>query len=345
MIWTALAAALLLCTPVAAQIVRTRTLDQDFREQQTSLAAQSHRLSRPIALGDAYRAVGVKWNAENGTPTLQLRGSSDGLHWTEWQSVQPSSDTPYGGLVYLGPDIRFLQYDLESPRRNVLHGVQFLLIHPGDTPARLLHRSGRRVHDLPKPALVSRLDWGSPDGEQARSPIQYTTVTHLIIHHTGDSFPTTDYPAWVRAIWAFHVFSNGWIDIGYNFLIDPKGNVYEGRAGGDGALGAHFSCQNGGTMGVALLGTYSNVSPTPEAIRALEDLLSWKVDQLRLDPLATKLHPGTGLMLPVIASHRDGNTSPSSCTRTECPGDLTYALLPKLRNDVSDRVRRIVAPR
>src|SRR5437016_1926200 len=74
----------------------------------------------------------------------------------------------------------------------------------------------------------------------------------------------TDWAAVVRSIWVLHVQGNGWNDIGYNYLIDPNGVLYEGRGGGDGVMGAHFSCVNSGTMGVALLGTFS-VVPAPAA--------------------------------------------------------------------------------
>jgi hypothetical protein len=143
----------------------------------------------------------------------------------------------------------------------------------------------------------------------------------------------------VRSIWSYHTYDNDWGDIGYNYLIDPNGVVYEGRAGGDNVIGAHFSCQNGGTMGVCVLGTYTSVSPTTAALSSLKQLLAWKAEQRSIDPLGSSYHSGTHLTLANICAHRDANPANPiySCTpksTTTCPGDNLYGLLPGIRTDV-----------
>jgi hypothetical protein len=183
---------------------------------------------------------------------------------------------------------------------------------------------------------LTRTDWGCPDGESAPMwPPQYTTVTHAVVHHTAGANDLTDWAAEVRNIWYFHTFSNGWGDIGYNYLIDPNGVIYEGRAGGSGAIGAHFSCRNTNTVGIALLGTFSTVAPTPAALASLERLLSELCQQNKIDPTAMVYHAPSDLILPAILGHRDGNPSAKTCTRTECPGDVLYAMLPMIRTDVA----------
>ena len=183
-------------------------------------------------------------------------------------------------------------------------------------------------------AMVSRVEWGSPDGNNLRGTPSYSTVTHLIVHHTADG-PVADAAAWVRAIWRFHVMTNGWADIGYNFLIAADGTIFEGRAGGDNVIGAHFSCQNAGTMGVALLGDYTKVAPPPVALDALARVLAWRASALKLDPQGIARHAGMRQDMHVISSHRDGNYSPQSCTVTACPGESLYPLLEKIRNNVA----------
>jgi hypothetical protein len=133
-------------------------------------------------------------------------------------------------------------------------------------------------------------------------------------------------------------------DIGYNYLIDPNGIIYEGRAGGDNVIGAHFSCQNGGTMGVCMLGSFTNVPPTTAALTSLKRILAWKADQRGIDPLASVYHSGTRLTLPTICGHRDGNASTNTCTTTTCPGGALYALLPDIRNDVHDLLEPATVP-
>jgi uncharacterized protein (TIGR03437 family) len=132
----------------------------------------------------------------------------------------------------------------------------------------------------------------------------------------------------MRGIWNFHVFERGWADIGYNYLIDPNGLIYEGRSGGDNVIGAHFSGVNAGTMGVAMLGTYTDVTPTVKALNSLKKLLAWKSDQRGLDPEGASLHAASQLNLKTISGHRDGPGV------TECPGDAFYPLLPEIRTEV-----------
>ena len=184
--------------------------------------------------------------------------------------------------------------------------------------------------------IVSRADWGCPDGESAPLwPPAYTIVTHAVVHHTAGANDLVNWAAEVLNIWYFHTFTNGWGDIGYNFLIDPNGVIYEGRAGGSGAIGAHFSCRNTNTVGVALLGTYSNVSPSAEALGSLEKLLADLCKLNAIDPTAIVYHAPSQLTLPTILGHRDGNPSTQTCTRTECPGDVLYSMLPLIRSDVA----------
>ena len=137
----------------------------------------------------------------------------------------------------------------------------------------------------------------------------------------------------VRSIWNFHIFTNGWSDIGYNYLIDPNGVIYEGRGGGDNVLGAHFSCQNSGTMGVSMLGTFTTVQPNIAALASLKEILSWKADQRNLDPTASTYHAGMRETLANISGHRDCNGLAQSCTATECPGEMFYPLLPSIRTE------------
>jgi hypothetical protein len=183
----------------------------------------------------------------------------------------------------------------------------------------------------PKPPVVTRTEWECPDGEiTTHGSLIFTTVTHLIVHHTamGVEEPSSDWPALVRSIWNFHVIERGWADIGYNYLINPNGVVYEGRSGGDNVIGAHFSGVNAGTMSVALLGDFTNAAPTARALNSLKEILAWKCDQRDLDPEGRSLHDASQLTLNTISGHRDGPKA------TECPGEALYLLLPTIRAEV-----------
>jgi hypothetical protein len=149
-----------------------------------------------------------------------------------------------------------------------------------------------------------------------------------------------NWDAEVRSIWFLHTVTNGWGDIGYNYLIDPDGVIYEGRAGGDGVIGAHFSCRNMNTVGIGMLGTYTNVTPTPPALDSLRRLLAELCRKFGITPTAISYHPPTGLILPTILGHRDGNPSTLTCSKTLCPGDALYSLLPSIRADLLPAPRR-----
>ncbi len=133
--------------------------------------------------------------------------------------------------------------------------------------------------------------------------------------------------------WDFHVNTNGWADIGYNWLIDPNGLVYEGR--GDNVLGAHFCGTNSRTMGVCVIGDFTNVVPTQAALDQLRNLLAWKACNINADPLSTLLHTGSGLTLNRISGHRDGVCS------TACPGNMLYPLLPNIRQNVANHIAQV----
>ncbi|MEP7271994.1 MAG: N-acetylmuramoyl-L-alanine amidase [Acidobacteriota bacterium] len=184
---------------------------------------------------------------------------------------------------------------------------------------------------------VSRSEWGGPEAPLL-SKLRYTTVTHLIIHHTAISREDEDWPKALMDIWKLHVTTRGWDDIGYNFVIDPNGVIYEGRAGGENVRGAHFICANENTMGIAVIGNFEETPPPQAAVSSLIELLAWKCREVEIDPLGANWHSATKLLLPNIAGHRDGNEAPSDSSAcpvgTVCPGAFLYRLLPAIRQRV-----------
>jgi hypothetical protein len=140
-------------------------------------------------------------------------------------------------------------------------------------------------------------------------------------------------------MYQFHRFVRGWNDIGYNFVIDLFGRIWEARKGGIdlAVVGAQAGGYNQQSTGVSVLGTFSSVVPSGVAIDALERLLSWKlalhgmpvlgkvtVEVNPSDFFFTPFRPGARVSLPRVAGHRDG------CT-TDCPGNALYAELPSIR--------------
>ncbi|MCC6724497.1 MAG: N-acetylmuramoyl-L-alanine amidase [Saprospiraceae bacterium] len=200
-------------------------------------------------------------------------------------------------------------------------------IHPSSL---IPHPSERSACSCPQPPFQGRLDW-CPDGSCPTDPTPefVPDPTHVIIHHTAGTNVASDWAAVVRSIWDFHVNTNGWDDIGYNWLVDPNGVLYEGR--GDGRLGAHFCAQNGKTTGICVMGDFTSIQPQAAALNTLADFLAWETCDENIDPLDTSFHSGSGLVLPNISGHRDG-------CQTSCPGDMFYPLLPSVRQATQDNI-------
>lgn len=326
--------------------VRHSEMRLDPSREATGRGSTSRSIEVPIEAAEPFLAVGVVWVGDEHL-RISLRGSTDGRSWSDWREFPGDHDSTSRpgehsvGLMLLDRRTRFVQYRIEGDG-GAIAGLRLSFISPGATPGQMRERIQERAAETmnlmnqppstkyPKPPVVTRTEWGCPDGQiTTHGTVSYTTVTHLIIHHTATGNEATDWAAVVRTIWNFHIFTNGWADIGYNYLIDPNGVIYEGRSGGDNVVGAHFSGVNSGTMGVAMLGTFTSIAPASRALNSLKKILAWKCDQRNLDPAGTSLHSASQLNLKIISGHRDGPGS------TECPGNSLYPLLPSIRSDVS----------
>ena len=341
-------------TPAAFVLTRNVSIDAGALVLETG-APDGLAASAAIEAPRLATHLGIAWSGE-GALGLAARTSLDGVTWSDWIDVvadehmtDHETNTRYSRLISVFKGYRYLQYsaglartetDSTSPR---LESLVFSFIHAGATPA---PAPGPESVVTDRPAMLSRTDWGCPDGEISVSNPNptYTDVTHLIVHHTATSNDARDWAAEVRAIWSYHVQTRGWADIGYNFLVDPEGSIYVGRAGGDNVQGAHFSCQNGGTQGISLLGNFTDVAPTRKALDRLEDLLAWLASREGLGPAAVTWHEGTQLNLDTISGHRDGNSSTTGCTVTACPGDAFYPLLPEVRVNVEALIAEAQVP-
>ncbi|MBJ2173131.1 N-acetylmuramoyl-L-alanine amidase [Aureibaculum sp. A20] len=184
------------------------------------------------------------------------------------------------------------------------------------------------------PTVITRSTWCPNNDCPPNSNPSSTDVKFLIVHHTAGANTSSDWAAVVRSIWNYHVNTNGWSDVGYNFLLDKEGNVYEGRE--DDTTGAHFSGHNSGTSGMSLMGTYTTVTPETAMINSLKSLLAWKACVKGIDPIATKYHASSGSYIQTISGHRDGGS-------TECPGQKVYDMLPTIRTEVDGILSGCVA--
>jgi hypothetical protein len=141
--------------------------------------------------------------------------------------------------------------------------------------------------------------------------------------------------SYLKDIYKYHTITKGRGDIGYNFLIDPYGNVYEGRAGGESVIGAHDSWNNTPSLGISLMGNFEIQQPTNAQIKSLIALVTALSKKYGIDPLAkTDYHIATTEYPYMksktnyrLAGHKDAGI-------TSCPGKNLYAQLPDIRNAV-----------
>jgi hypothetical protein len=183
------------------------------------------------------------------------------------------------------------------------------------------------------PAIVPRLSWDADESIRRNQPSYADAVRFSVIHHTAgrNGYSRAEAAAIVKGIQLYHVKGNGWNDIGYNFLVDRFGTVYEGRFGGieRNVVGAHARGFNTGSVGIAVLGTYSGATPSREAQEAVARLVAWRLDLAHVDPAglltfisggSERYRSGVPVLLRAVSGHRDTGF-------TDCPGDVFYARL------------------
>ena len=285
---------------------------------------------------------------------VETRLSQDGSNWSNWVenpvAYYPVRDNQYGGsLIWVGGGQVSIQFRVTmqvapngaSPLlRSVTLTFSDTQSGPSDSAIASQMSSAEApqagVCPVPKPPVVPRTMWGCPDGQLSpRRPPEYQSVTHIIVHHTATpNNPQQNWSQVVRSIWNYHANTLWWGDIGYNYLIDPNGVIYEGRAGGDDVVGIHDNF-NRGSMAIGFIGCYGNcgylglmdAQPSPAMLEAGVRLSAWKVGQKRLNPRAATQYDGAGIV-PTIAGGRD-------VTATFSPGDYLYGMLPWFREQVA----------
>ncbi|MBW8794676.1 MAG: N-acetylmuramoyl-L-alanine amidase [Streptomyces sp.] len=189
----------------------------------------------------------------------------------------------------------------------------------------------------PRPRIVTRRGWGADESLREKGFVYTGKVKAAFVHHTasGNGYRCSQAPSVIRSIYRYHVVSMGWRDIGYNFLVDKCGTIYEGRAGGaaKAVRGAHTLGFNNNSMGIAVIGTYGSHKPSAAAVTAVAKLTAWKLGLFGANPKGkTYLKSGGGNLYPkgknvrlnVISGHRDGYA-------TDCPGAKLYAKLGSAR--------------
>jgi hypothetical protein len=266
-----------------------------------------------------------------------------------FEEIQPDEHASYEGrsvysqIFYAPNNAKYIQFKIVTNLLNqnkIPTHFKYNLFNPGHVGEKILNDKdqapnentmlGNRINTCPcaQPLYTTRVQWGCPQGQGLASGVGVSSsVSHLIVHHSATSNTASDWNAVVLSIWNSHTMTNGWSDIGYNWLVAPNGVLYEGRGGGNNVTGAHFCGTNANTMGTCMIGTYTSTNVTTAARNKLIEILAWKCCNSGINPLTSSLHNSSGLTLNHISGHRDG------CA-TSCPGDMFYGTFSTLRGEV-----------
>lgn len=333
----------------------------------SALRRDNHGMEVVARLRDAstssFRMIGVTWTA--GTAPAGVTVESRFHHGTAWSGWKQLDVDPEEGPTSLeetdardgtaplwidhagGVEIR-----VSSPT-GAPEAVKVDLINPGsstsDTEAApsALSTTTPSANLLAAPPIISREQWGADPSLRGGcwDPPWGTTIQGVFVHHTAGSndYTAADSPAIVRGIYAYHVQSRGWCDIGYNFLVDRYGQIFEGRDGGwrKPIRGAHSGEYNVNTSGISLMGNFDAVAPPTVMKDALVSIVSWVLGSHYRNPMGqTTLYSsttGVPKVFNVISGHRDSMD-------TSCPGELVYQWLPTLRQRVANRIGSTATP-
>lgn len=190
-----------------------------------------------------------------------------------------------------------------------------------------------------KANIVTRKEWGANEKLKRCASSSTSTAKGVFIHHSAgsNSYTKAQAPGIIRGYLSYHTQSKGWCDLGYNFLVDKYGTIYEGRAGSitKAMTGAHASGFNSYTIGISVLGTYTSSAPSSAAQNSVKRIIAWKANQYGFNPTGkmtltsggggtSKYGAGKKVSLNVVSGHRD-------TSYTECPGLAYYNRLPSIR--------------
>ncbi|HEY9374819.1 N-acetylmuramoyl-L-alanine amidase [Streptomyces sp.] len=312
-----------------------------------------------------FSMIGLTWDDPDakldGTAQIRTRDARTGL-WTTWRTLDTDARTPESGRETADGDVRAGAQPLwtgasdgvqfRATGEGLPAGLRVELVDPGDpevatetpdtapeVPAETSDTASAAPAAAGLPPITWRSWWGADESLVTSSPTYTDDTKAIFVHHTAgtNAYECSQSASLVRGIFLYHVQSQGWSDIGYHFLVDKCGTVFEGRAGGidKPVKGAHTYGFNTDTSSISVIGNYNTATADAVVKTAVARVAAWKLRLFGHDPAgAVTLTSGanngyytTGqqVYLPRISGHRDGYP-------TECPGSNLYGALPEIRH-------------
>jgi hypothetical protein len=352
--------------PVSPQVhmLRLAGVDQaalaELRQQDAGARPAVLTTRRPT---EAFRLLGVSWTPDVKAPRIAVEvRTRRATSWSEWQQLEVEGvvAAPRGALapsddgagtragtepLYTGPSSG-VQVRVDLISGELPADLRVDLVEPGTSDADssvLAQPMSAAASAVTQPAIVTRAQWGADESLRNGFAGYGETIKAGFVHHTtgASDYTSAEVPGMIRAIYAYHTQTLGWSDIGYNFLVDRFGRLYEGRWGGMDrpVIGAHTGGFNTNTVGVAALGDHET-SPVPEAVMTgFGQLLGWKLGLYGADPYgrvtltsgggdSNRYPAGQAVEFNVVSGHRDASF-------TLCPGQYLYPRLSEIRSEAA----------
>ncbi len=340
--------------PAAADGLPSQVVDVEFTDAESYSIPQGVVGPDPVPsveIDEAFDMIGLLWEGGDVSELwLQVR-NPEGI-WGDWVRVDvdadhaPDDQSGRSGSspVYTGP---------ATGARFAVHGdpigVEAMLINTqalestGEVggPAGLVSAGNAPVPSWPGASFVqNRSAWDSTGCRREGAETSYSSAKAIVIHHTAGSnnYTQAQVPGIIAGHCLYHVNGRGWDDIGYNFLVDKFGTVWEGRTGSKTSpvQGAHTGGFNSQTQGIAMMGNFDSVAPTDATITGLKVALNWLTGWHSIDPTGSvTLVPGTGAVgfTPGQAITSLSIVGHGDLGSTSCPGGIFYATLATVRTE------------
>ncbi|TQF74799.1 cold-shock protein [Rhodococcus spelaei] len=294
--------------------------------------------TEPVFVGNTTAVQVLVTKAAQAVAGLPSTGAVDPAPAPALPNVLTPAD-PAQAPIPFAPAAVSTPLHAQGPAQQLADAVTAVLIQPGSGAADTSLTDIASPVGGSGPKVITRAQWGADESLRCEEPTYDDSLGGATVHHTAGSndYTKAESAEIVRSIYAYHAQTLGWCDIGYNVLVDKYGQIFEGRSGGldRNVQGAHAGGFNENTMGIAMMGDFSTVSPPQATLDAVGRYLGWRLAKAGLDPTGrttmwsegteyTPYAQGEAVDLPIIFAHRDvGNTS--------CPGDAAYAKMDEIR--------------
>ncbi len=302
-----------------------------------------------------FATVGVTWDGgqafTEGELRIVVRSLKDGA-WSDWQKVHydpehepdpgtESDDVRDGTDAIVVGDVDDVQVKAISRTGRTPDGLALAIVDPGEDVAPKIEEPGidtgklasaARLAGSPaavtrEPKIFTREQWGADERLRDKPSLHYGEVHAGFVHHTvnANGYGRDEVPSILRGIYAYHTQSRGWSDVGYNFLVDRFGRIWEGRYGGVDrpVVGAHTLGYNDDAFAMSAIGNFETVHPSQDMLDAYARLFAWKLSLHGVRADDTRQYV-TSRYFQAINGHRDAG-------QTACPGRYLYAKIPEIR--------------